>query len=251
MDDNLQRVFSVLISTIIFFMLPLYIAFEKKDDISYALALKITSNFVDEASSKGYISKNMYEQFVSDLALTGNLYEIKMEHVAKKYYPTIYSYTDSNNSQIQENGLAKFDYSIYAGALTSGKITESGKDYENLKFAYNLSEEVYTENRILETLSETLAEDLRNNYGSYTIDSVPLYPTIYSSNGKDLYTMNIGDEFNVSVKNTNTTIATVLFNTLTFGANSGNLPKVYINYGATIQNDDYKNNNLDMIDTTP
>lgn len=251
MDDNLQRVFSVLISTIIFFMLPLYIAFEKKDDISYALALKITSNFVDEASSKGYISKNMYEQFISDLALTGNVYEIKMEHVAKKYYPTIYSYTDANNTQIQENGLAKFDYSIYKDALTSGKITESSKDYENLKFAYNLSEEIYTEKRILKTLDETIAEDLRSKYGTYTVNSIPLYPTIYNLNGKDIYTMNVGDEFNVTVKNTNITVATVLFNTLTFGANTGNLPKVYINYGGTIQNDDYKNNNLNMIDTTP
>lgn len=251
MDDNLQRVFSVLISTIIFFMLPLYIAFEKKDDISYALALKITSNFVDEATSKGYISKNMYEQFVSDLELTGNVYEIKIEHVAKKYYPTIYSYTDVNKTQIRENGLAKFDYSMYSDVLASGKLTESGTDYENLKFAYSLSEEVFTENRILETLNEDIAKNLRDNYNTYSINNIPINPTIYSLEDKDLYTMNIGDEFNVTIRNTNTTIATILFNTLTFGANSGDLPKVYINYGGTIQNDDYKNNNLDMIDTTP
>ena len=34
MEDNLQRVFSILISILILFILPLYIAFEKMDDIS-------------------------------------------------------------------------------------------------------------------------------------------------------------------------------------------------------------------------
>ena len=38
MEDNLMRVFSVLVSVIILFILPLYITFEKMDDISYSLA---------------------------------------------------------------------------------------------------------------------------------------------------------------------------------------------------------------------
>ena len=54
MEDNLQRVFSVLISVLILFLMPLYITFEKMDDISYSLALKITSNFVDNVNAKGY-----------------------------------------------------------------------------------------------------------------------------------------------------------------------------------------------------
>ena len=76
MEDNLQRFFSILISVLIFFILPLYITFEKIDDISYSLALKITSSFVDEVTAKGYISEEMYNNFVSRLSVTGNTYEI-------------------------------------------------------------------------------------------------------------------------------------------------------------------------------
>ena len=81
MEDNLQRIFSILISVFIFFILPLYITYEKVDDISYSLVLKITSNFVDNVTSKGYISKNMYEEFVNALETTHNTYDIKLEHI--------------------------------------------------------------------------------------------------------------------------------------------------------------------------
>ncbi|MEG2348784.1 MAG: hypothetical protein RSB67_03970 [Clostridia bacterium] len=87
MEDNLQRIFAILMSVLVFFMLPLYIAFEKKDDISYALALKITSNFVDNVTSKGYITKSMYDSYISDLAITDNVYDIKLEHLSKTYTP--------------------------------------------------------------------------------------------------------------------------------------------------------------------
>ena len=65
MEDTLQRVFSVLVAIVIFFLLPLYIAFEKKDDISYSLALKITSNFVDNVKNKGYLSKKISKKISS------------------------------------------------------------------------------------------------------------------------------------------------------------------------------------------
>ena len=84
MEDNLLRVFSVLISVLIFFILPLYITFEKIDDISYSLALKITSNFVDNVNAKGYLTQEMYDDFVSRLSVTGMVYDIKMEHVLMK-----------------------------------------------------------------------------------------------------------------------------------------------------------------------
>ena len=95
MEDILQRVFPILISVLILFILPLYITFEKMDDISYSLALKITSNFVDNVTAKGYISEEMYNDFISELSVTGNVYDIKMEHVAKKYNPVFYVYDSS------------------------------------------------------------------------------------------------------------------------------------------------------------
>lgn len=244
MEDTLQRVFGILVGVIIFFLLPLYIAFEKKDDISYSLALRITTNFVDNVKTKGYLSHDMYNDFISKLAVTGNSYDIKLEHVSKKYYPVIYSYDNE-----YENILTEFDYSIYKAGYEAGQIIDDGVTYRNLVLAYGLEEIRYTEAQILETLDKTEPVISRvtdgtsaiDNYKSTLLKNIPIVSGIYrTSDGEALYPMSKGDEFTVVIRNTNTTIASVLFNTLTFGANSGNDLKVYINYGGTIQNEEYR-----------
>ena len=61
-------------------------------------------------------------------------------------------------------------------------------------------------------------------------------------NENRIYTMNKGDEFSVRIKNENVTIATVLFNAFTLGiGGTENNVRVYINYGGTIKEEEYKN----------
>lgn len=220
MDDNLQRVFSILLSVIILFILPLYITFEKIDDISYSLALKITSNFVDNVNAKGYVTEEMYNDFVSRLSVTGMTYEIKMEHVAKKYTPAYYAYNENNVL------LNTFDYSIYSIYInkdaSEGNVEIDGTRYnkDNIKLSYNTSEIKYTEKQILDKIN--------------------------SSDAK-IYTMNKGDEFGVRIKNDNVTIATILFNAFTLGIGGiENNTRVYINYGGTVAEEEYRA--LDEVD---
>ncbi len=249
MEDTLQRVFAILIAVIIFFLLPLYIAFEKKDDISYSLALRITTNFVENVKSKGYLSKEMYDNYISRLAVTGNVYDIKLEHVAKKYNPVIYSYND-DYSEVK----AKFDYNMYKDQFENGEINSVSGLYKNLVLAYDLYETRYNEGQIIESLdlNQQVIKRVTNgtteidNYKAVNRDEIPVVSGIYrtSDNGA-LYPMSKGDEFTVVIKNTNTTVASVLFNTLTFGANTGNDTKVYINYGGTIQSEEYRKNIVD------
>lgn len=148
MDSNIQRVFSILLSVIIFFLFPLYVTFEKKDDISYALSLRMTYNFVNNVKDKGYISYDMYNDFVNELGVTSNLYDIKLEHKRKKYEPAIFSYDDLYN-QI----LGKFDYITYKNELSKGEINQNGKTYKNLVLGYDVIEEIYNEKQILESLN--------------------------------------------------------------------------------------------------
>lgn len=244
MEDTLQRVFAILIAVIIFFLLPLYIAFEKKDDISYSLALRITTNFVDNVKSKGYISKEMYDNFISRLAVTGNVYDIQLEHVAKKYNPVIYSY-DDEFKEIKE----KFDYNVYKDQFENGQINASTGIHKNLVLAHELSEIRYNEGQIIESLdlNEQVVKRIDSttteidNYKAINKEDIPVISGLYrTADNKALYPMSTGDEFTVVIKNTNTTIASVLFNTLTFGANTGNDTKIYINYGGTIQAEEYR-----------
>lgn len=251
MEDSLQKIFAVLISVIIFFVLPIYMTFEKKDDIAYSLALKITTDFVENVRSKGYITLEMYDDYVSKLATTGNIYDIMMEHVTKKYYPVIYAYDDDMKQIIK-----KFDYNLYKTAYETDKeiVIESGSDagtYKNLVLGYDLSEEKYTEKQILEIVSQVndsvTVESGLAEYENTNFADLPAIPSIYKVGNRNnkIYTMSTGDEFNIIIKNRNITVATSLFNTITLGSNASNNTKVYINYGGTIKNEEYRDKKID------
>lgn len=250
MDGVLQKVVSVIIAVVILFILPVYVAYEKKDDISYALALKITTDFVDNVNSKGYITSDMYNDFITKLAVTQNSYDIYMEHTSKKYNPVIYSYTDDLKTI-----RAKFDYNLYKEAYENGQIiisegTNAGT-YNNLVLAYDLSEKKYTEEQILNVIDSTdrtLTIDTNlDTYKSIDYRNIPAITSIYmpKSNTK-VYTMNKGDEFNVIVKNKNTTMASVIYNLITLGVSGTNNTRIYVNYGGTIKAETYRDKtNLD------
>lgn len=248
MEDNLQRVFAILISVIIFFFMPMYISFEKKDDISYSLALKITDKFVNNVTSKGYISKQMYDNFVDELAATDNTYEIKMEHRAKRYYPVIIGHDADNN-------VIKYEAALYDISDDNNSLvlkSNGSKIYDNAPFemSYDMKEEIYNEKQIIDTISST--EKPFNYYSSEEYrniknDDIKFLPYIYgklannaTSTYNNIYTMSVGDEFSIVIKNTNTTIATSMFNTFTFSGDAGVRARVYINYGGTVKEESYR-----------
>ena len=243
MEDNLQRVFSILISVLILFILPLYITFEKIDDISYSLALKITSNFVDNVTAKGYVSKEMYNDFVTKLSVTGNVYDVKMEHLSRKYEHIIYTYNDKGRAGF-------FDYDLYSQSLNS--------ENSNIELSYKVSEIKYSQAQILKILDGTdekaFSDMTDSEYKNIDIKNINSHPYMYANyttnqdgekvidNNNRIYTMNKGDEFSVRIKNENVTVATVLFNAFTLGiGGTENNTLIYINYGGTIQEEEYKN----------
>lgn len=232
MEDIIQRVFAVIFVVLVFFAMPLYMTFEKKDDISYALATKITSNFVDEVTAKGYLSESMYNDFISKLAVTGNTYDIKLEHIARKYSPVVNIYKkDNNQSSLQQTLEYQGNEVSEINNKKDYKVGETVYSKENwdVEVTYSMYEEFYTEKQILRYLTES-SSNTKMKY--------------QDSDEKIVYTMSVGDEFGVIVKNTNTTIATMFFNTFTFGAMSEENPRVYINYGGTIKNEEYRDLSL-------
>lgn len=233
MEDIVQRVFAILMSVFMFFILPLYIAFEKKDDISYALALKITNSFVDNVNSKGYLTLDMYDKYISDLSITGNVYDISLEYNAKEYNPVIQVYHEDGGKRIIDE---EYDYLEKKADYDAGTLAPTGKKAE---LTYKLSEVKYTTQQILDLLDGSSNYVSSAGYSLKTINDLPSVPRIYGLEDEGVLLMNEGDQFSVIVKNTNTTVATVLFNTLTFGANSGNDTKVYINYGGTVKNTEW------------
>ena len=76
MESSLQKIIAAIVGIMILFIIPVYIAFEKADDVSYNLVLKLSQNFVDNVRDKGYISPEMYSDFVSGLYATNNSYDV-------------------------------------------------------------------------------------------------------------------------------------------------------------------------------
>ena len=248
MEDNLQTIVIVIISVFLLFIFPVYMAYEKKDDISYALAMRYTQDLVDEVRSKGYITKYMYEDYRAKLKITGNSYDINMTHEYNRYDPITNYYTVDKNGKytLVKSTTQEEKENIIKQAILSGILDENitnddknkyvssqyaeqlGVDEENIRIedTYQISKQIYTTKHIESVLNTEKKLMLNANK-----------ETIKCKDSEEIcqyaYIMNVDDNFNVTIKNTNTTLATVIYNMVT--ANTlDKSTRIYVNYGGTI-----------------
>jgi len=122
METSFQKIVAAIVGVMILFIIPVYVAFEKADDVSYSLAVKLTQNFVDNVRNKGYISPDMYSDFVAGLYATNNAYDVEIEHVKKRYDPAIYIYEKKEDGSKGEL-LHVLDYDKYSDQYSNDEIT--------------------------------------------------------------------------------------------------------------------------------
>ncbi|MCM3130599.1 MULTISPECIES: hypothetical protein [unclassified Paenibacillus] len=182
MWNYFEKVFGLILALALMFIWPISNSLNKQDDISEIVVLNSVTQFVDSVRDKGFITPTMYNQFSDQLTLTGNTYDIQMEHLHKRYDPI---YSD-------------------AGEFLGG---------------YNVNYEGFYNAQINEKLFPRTSTD--------GID----HPN-------RVYKLAAGDFFNVTVKNTNRTAATLINDILTNTINSPN-SKIVIPYGGMVLNEDY------------
>ena len=249
MEDNIQTIVIVIISAFLLFIFPVYMAYEKKDDISYALAMRYTQDLVDEVRGKGYITKYMYDDYKAKLKVTGNSYDIQLMHEHNRFDPVTNYYT------LKEDGLYELvrtttqeqrrdrDNAIYANAISIGELTENAtkeeideyiakvyKDSENIdkvEDTFLLSKEVYGTTHIENVLNGR--KNLLLNANTLNI----VCNDNEQSECQQAYLMNAEDNFNITIKNTNITLATVMYNMVTANVLDQNT-RIYVNYGGSI-----------------
>lgn len=249
MEDNIQTIIIVIISAFLLFIFPVYMAYEKKDDISYALAMRYTQDLVDEVRGKGYITKYMYDDYKAKLKVTGNSYDIQLTHEHNRFDPVTNYYT------LKEDGLyelvrtttqeerKEIENEIYKNAIETGKLTEYAaaeeinsyiakiyKDNENIdkvEDTFLLSKEVYGTSHIENVLNG------RKNLLLNASTSNVVCNDSEESECQQAYIMNTEDNFNVTIKNTNITLATVMYNMVTANVLDQNT-RIYVNYGGSI-----------------
>ena len=175
MKDNLSIVISMVIFVILIVIFPLYNYFERQDDMSYNLALKTTTNFVDEVTEAGYLDQDAYNRFVGELSDTGNVYDIQLEAHRK-----VLTEDKDTNSTYNEQYLIDYNDQIFSA--------------DGNKIKTNLNEKTIKDNA---------------------------------------YYFNEGDQFYVKLKNSNTTMAGAIFNTI---VPSSKKDRIVVNYGGIIKN---------------
>jgi len=87
MDRPLWKILAFLIGAILLFLVPLLNMMERQDDIAYNIVLAECNRFVDICRDTGFITPNMYTDFVDRINSTGNTYEIRMSHIKRSVYP--------------------------------------------------------------------------------------------------------------------------------------------------------------------
>jgi len=89
-----SKLFAVLLAVLLLYVYPAAETADRQDEISRMTVYQTVTRFVDSARTKGYISPAMFAEFEEQLARTGNVYDISMEHLHKKYVP---NYIDPQN----------------------------------------------------------------------------------------------------------------------------------------------------------
>lgn len=183
MRDNLSIAILMILLVLVMIMFPLYNYFERQDDMSYNLALKATTNFVDEVLNSGYIDQDMYDRLITQLSNTGNLYDIQLEAHKKLLVEDL----DNKGTYIEKSII----------------------DYNDDIF-----------NDFSENQTDVSKKELKNR----------------------VYKLNVGDGFYIKLKNSTTTMAGAIFNSI---ITTSSKDRIVVNYGGIV-----KNNSWAKVDAT-
>ena len=79
MGDSAMTIIAIFLAAILMFIFPLMSISERNDDVAQMAVQTSTTEFVDQARTKGVLTLNNYDGFLKEIAATGNSYDVEME----------------------------------------------------------------------------------------------------------------------------------------------------------------------------
>lgn len=137
MQDNLSIIITMIIFVTLVVIFPLYNLFERQDDMSYTLALKATTSFVDEIRNNGYIDQKGYNEFVAQLGNTGNSYDIELEAHRKILIEDV-----NNPGEFLEQYKIDYNQDIL-NVINTGTTNITGKVLKDNAYLLNEDDQIY------------------------------------------------------------------------------------------------------------
>lgn len=136
MKESLSIFITTIILVLLIVVFPLYNYFEREDDMSYNLVLKATTSFIDEVIYCGYISQEMYTDYISEIANTGNLYDIELEA-----HKRVLVKKDGLN-EYEEQYLIDYNNDIFSSEVTNSSNIND-KIIKNGVYHLNVGDKIY------------------------------------------------------------------------------------------------------------
>jgi hypothetical protein len=181
--NAISKMVAAILAVLLLYVYPIADSYEKQDEISFLMTNKLVVNFVDSVRNKGHITPTMYNDFVQALELTGNTFDIHMEHLHKRYTPV---YTDPANS---ETFQSKFDVNyegFYHGQIMAVLFPDNDLLIDNPSRIYKLTVGDYISVTVRNTnrTNATLLRDFLNqsNTGDSTIINIPYGGMVLNEN---------------------------------------------------------------------
>lgn len=87
MINSALKLLAALLSVLLLFIFPLSDFLQRQEDMNYLSVTRSASVFTDSIRDRGYVTPTMYNEFLAQLAKTGEAYEVRMEHYEKRYEP--------------------------------------------------------------------------------------------------------------------------------------------------------------------
>lgn len=158
--EHILKPISYTVGIIAMFVIPICLYAIKTDYNSQTVCDDAVQQFVDRSRASGYISYGNYNDMVSTITATGNLYDIKIYHQSKICYPGNgttfdYNYMTYTTEEILEQ---LFDES------GNGQYNMKNGDY--LKVSYSLKEATIGA-KIYSFFSSHTYKSIRGSYGGY------------------------------------------------------------------------------------
>lgn len=123
MSDTLITVIGVFLAAVLMFVFPLMMVSNTQDDISQVAVQSLASGFVNNAATKGKITQDDYNSFLSKLYATGNTYSVELEHKIMTSNPN-----KGASDQLGEN----LYYSVYNADIVDSTTTGVNHNEEYL-----------------------------------------------------------------------------------------------------------------------
>lgn len=134
------KIIGILIAVVLLFVWPMQYVLQKQDILMQQYITTETSYFIDSIRNLGYVTKQMYEEYMRKIEMGNNLYEVELTHYHMRFYNK--AEAEHDNSNVEMNYLGEEDMCRRYLCYYTAEILEELYS-EECGYIYKMNQEDY------------------------------------------------------------------------------------------------------------